>query len=118
MNQVIFKEILIEVDGSVVYARMAQPFAAFHDEEFRSWVAATVPSPGPFQDRGSNINDLVGKEDRHLWTGQKRKTARCWVRGVPGRVGVWGGQKKAVGWVAPEPAARDRDTHLLAPCRR
>ena len=59
MNQAIFEEILIEVDGSVVYARMAQPFAAFHDEEFRTWVASYGSNPGPFQDRGSNIHQLV-----------------------------------------------------------
>ena len=36
MNQAISEEILIEVDGSVVYVRITQPFAAFHDEEFRA----------------------------------------------------------------------------------
>ncbi|HVC24444.1 MAG TPA: hypothetical protein VND23_01690 [Acidimicrobiales bacterium] len=30
MNRAIFEEILVEVDGSVIYARMTQPFAAFH----------------------------------------------------------------------------------------
>ena len=59
MNQAIFEEILVEVDGSVVYARMAQPFAAFLDEEFRTWVANYGLNPGPFQDRGSNIHQLV-----------------------------------------------------------
>ena len=39
MNQAIYEEILINFDGSVIYARMAQPFAAFHDEDFRNWLA-------------------------------------------------------------------------------
>jgi hypothetical protein len=59
MNQAIFEEILIEVDGSVTYARMAQPFAAFHDEEFRTWLADCAANPGPQEARGSNNDTLV-----------------------------------------------------------
>ena len=59
MNQAIFEEILIEVEGSVVYARMAQPFAAFHDEGFRTWLADDATNPGPQEARGSNIHTLV-----------------------------------------------------------
>jgi len=59
MNQAIFEEILVEVDGSVVYARMAQPFAAFHDEEFRTWLAESTSNFGPQEARGSNIALLV-----------------------------------------------------------
>jgi hypothetical protein len=59
MNQAIFEEILIEVDGSVIYARMAQPFAAFHDEEFRRWLADGATNPGPQEVRGSNEALLV-----------------------------------------------------------
>ena len=59
MNQAIFEEILIEVDGKVIYARMAQPFAAFHDEEFRRWLAESATNPGPQEARGSNIATLV-----------------------------------------------------------
>jgi len=59
MHQAIFEEILVEVDGSVVYARMAQPFAAFHDEEFRTWLADCATNPGPQEARGSNIDVLV-----------------------------------------------------------
>jgi transposase-like protein len=59
MNEAIFEEILVEVDGSVVYARMAQPFAAFHDEEFRTWGVNYGENSGPFQDRGSNTDTLV-----------------------------------------------------------
>jgi len=59
MNQAIFEEILIEVGGSVVYARMAQPFAAFHDEEFRRWLEEGAQNPGPQVARGSNVDTLV-----------------------------------------------------------
>jgi site-specific DNA recombinase len=59
MNQAIFEEILVEVNGSVVYARMAQPFAAFHDEEFRKWLAEGEKNPEPSQTRGSNVAVLV-----------------------------------------------------------
>jgi hypothetical protein len=59
MNQAIFEEILIEVGGSVVYARMAQPFAAFHDEEFRRWLEEGAKNPGPQVARGSNVDTLV-----------------------------------------------------------
>ena len=38
---------------------MAQPFAAFRDEELRTWVASHGSNPGPFQDRGSDIHRLV-----------------------------------------------------------
>ena len=60
LNQSMFEEIAIEVDGSIVHAPMQQPFAAFHDEEFRGWImdgAKTNPSPLP--DRGSNEALLV-----------------------------------------------------------
>ena len=63
LNQSMFEEIAIEVDGSIVHAPMHQPFAAFHDEEFRGWImdgAKTNPSPLP--DRGSNEALLVGVE--------------------------------------------------------
>ena len=60
LNQSMFEEIAIEVDGSIVHAPMQQPFAAFHDEGFRGWImdgAKTNPSPLP--DRGSNEALLV-----------------------------------------------------------
>ena len=60
LNQSMFEEIAIEVDGSIVHAPMHQPFAAFHDEGFRGWImdgAKTNPSPLP--DRGSNEALLV-----------------------------------------------------------
>ena len=63
LNQSMFEEIAIEVDGSIVNAPMQQPFAAFHDEGFRGWImdgAKTNPSPLP--DRGSNEALLVGAE--------------------------------------------------------
>jgi hypothetical protein len=59
MNQAIYEEILVEVDGSVIYARMAQPFAAFHDDEFRTWLAESAVNPGPLEAGGSNIAVLV-----------------------------------------------------------
>ncbi len=59
LNQAIFEVILVEVDGSVIYARMAQPFAAFHDEEFRLWLAESATNPGPGAARGSNVDTLV-----------------------------------------------------------
>ena len=49
----------MEVDGSVVYARMVQPFAAFHDEEFRAWLDDNAMNPGPLDVRGSNFDTLV-----------------------------------------------------------
>ncbi len=58
MNQAIFEQILVEVGGSVVYARIAQPFAAFHDEEFRRWLEG-AQNPGPQVTRGSNVDTLV-----------------------------------------------------------
>jgi hypothetical protein len=36
MSQAIFDEILVDVSGLGVQARMAQRFAAFHDEELRA----------------------------------------------------------------------------------
>ena len=62
MNQAIFEEILIEVDGSVVYARMAQPFAAFHDEEFRTWVASYGSEPRSFSGPGFEHPPIGGGE--------------------------------------------------------
>ena len=60
MNLAIFEEVLVEVDGSVVYARMAQPFAAFQDQEFRSWLAGASKRNGKGATAGSNENLLVG----------------------------------------------------------
>ena len=55
-----FEEIAIEVDGSIVHARMHQPFAAFHDEGFRGWIMdGAKTNPGPLLDRGSNEDILV-----------------------------------------------------------
>jgi site-specific DNA recombinase len=77
MNQAIFEEILIEVDGSVVYARMAQPFAAFHDEEFRTWLAESAANPAQQDVRGSNIAVLV-------WlVGRSRSYSNGMKRGLP-----------------------------------
>ena len=48
LNQSMFEEISIEVDGSIVGAPMQQPLAAFHDEGFREWIvdgAKTNPDP-------------------------------------------------------------------------
>ena len=76
LNQSMFEEIAIEVDGSIVHAPMHQPFAAFHDEGFRGWImdgAKTNPSPLP--DRGSNEALLV--EIRGL---EPRTSSMPWKR--------------------------------------
>ncbi len=62
LNQAIFDQVLIEVDGSVAYARMKQPFAAFQDTEFRKWVQSAERKSGPRRDGGSNETLLVGAE--------------------------------------------------------
>jgi hypothetical protein len=62
LNQAIFERVLIEVDGSVAYARMKQPFAAFQDTEFRKWVQSAGRESGPRRDGGSNETLLVGAE--------------------------------------------------------
>ena len=54
-----FEEILVEVDVSVICARMAQSFAAFHDEEFRHGWATSETNPGPRTVRGSNNRVVV-----------------------------------------------------------
>ena len=60
LNQSMFEEIAIEVDGSIVHAPMQQPFAAFHDEGFRGWILdGAKTNPGPLLDRGSNEALLV-----------------------------------------------------------
>ena len=60
LNQSMFEEIAIEVDGSIVHAPMQQPFAAFHDEGFRGWIMdGAKTNPGPLPDRGSNEDILV-----------------------------------------------------------
>ncbi|MDE3094065.1 MAG: hypothetical protein KGL23_05210 [Acidobacteriota bacterium] len=60
LNQAIFEEVLVEVDGSVAYARMKQPFAAFQDAEFQEWIASGGSSRVPRHDGGSNEGLLVG----------------------------------------------------------
>ena len=75
VNQAIFEEILIEVGGPVVKARMAQPFAAFHDGESRQWLAKGATNPGPQEARGPNIDvwvEAMGLEPTNLLT------ASCW----------------------------------------
>jgi len=59
MNHGIFEEIVVEVDSSVIYARPAQPFAVFHDEEFRLWLVESATNPGPEMARGPNNWILV-----------------------------------------------------------
>jgi DNA invertase Pin-like site-specific DNA recombinase len=62
LNQAIFEQVLIEVDGSVAYARMKQPFAVFQDTEFRKWVQSAGRDSEPRRDGGSNETLLVGAE--------------------------------------------------------
>lgn len=59
LNQAIFEEILIEVDGSVTYGRMSQPFGAFHDQEFVTWLEQGAPATGPPHVVSSNNDTLV-----------------------------------------------------------
>lgn len=69
----------MEVDGSVIYARMAQPFAAFHDEEFRLWLAEGETNPGPKVVRGSNngiLVELVGAYSNQALQSQKLRDLR------------------------------------------
>ena len=71
LNQSMFEEIAIEVDGSIVHAPMQQPFAAFHDEGFRGWIMdGAKTNPGPLLDRGSNediLVELMGLCSNPLW---------------------------------------------------
>ena len=62
LNQAVFEQVLIEVDGSVAYARMKQPFAAFQDTEFRNWVQLARRGSEARGDGGSNETLLVGAE--------------------------------------------------------
>ena len=61
INQAVFEQVLVEVDGSVIYARMAQPFCAFQDEEFRKWLAGGARGGRASQAKGSNETTLVGR---------------------------------------------------------
>ena len=59
MNQAIFEEIPMEVDGSVIYGRMSQPFGAFHDQEFIAWLEQGAQASGPPGVASSNNDTLV-----------------------------------------------------------
>jgi len=45
-NSAMFEGILVEADGSVVDARMTQPFDSFYDEEFRLPEGVGLGEPG------------------------------------------------------------------------
>lgn len=78
MNQAIFEEILVEVGGSVIYARIAPPFAAFHDEEFRTWLAESATNLEPSVARGSNealLVEMMGLELTNLLTARLVRSA-------------------------------------------
>jgi site-specific DNA recombinase len=59
-NQAVFEGIYVDIDGDVIYTRMAEPFRTFADEKFIAQLEREWKNPGPLRDQGSNIHLLVG----------------------------------------------------------
>jgi hypothetical protein len=60
LNQAVFKEIQVDLGGTVMYARVAEPFSSFNDQEFRAWLSSDAPSMVTSEEPGSNMSRLVG----------------------------------------------------------
>jgi site-specific DNA recombinase len=58
-NQAILEGVFIDVDGSIAYARLAEPFKSFLDEDFLAQLTRELKNPGHAGDRGSNNDTLV-----------------------------------------------------------
>ena len=59
LNQAVFKEIQVDLGGTVMYARVAEPFSSFNDREFRAWLTSGAPTTVTSEDPGSNMSRLV-----------------------------------------------------------
>ena len=59
MNQALFEEIGVDVDGTITYARLAEPFRSFNDDEFLKWLEQEMVNPEPTKAQGSNMDLLV-----------------------------------------------------------
>jgi site-specific DNA recombinase len=57
-NQAVFEAIGVDVEGTIVYTRMAQPFESFLDDGFLARLEREWENPGFSRDRGSNIDEL------------------------------------------------------------
>ena len=58
-NQAILEGVFIDVDGSIAYARLAEPFKSFLDEDFLAQLTRESKNPGHAGGRGSNNDTLV-----------------------------------------------------------
>jgi site-specific DNA recombinase len=58
-NQAILEGIYIDVDGGIAYARLAEPFKSFLDNDFLARLTRELTNPGPGKDRGSNMSGMV-----------------------------------------------------------
>jgi len=58
-NQAILEGVFIDVDGSIAYARPAEPFKSFLDEEFLTRLTWELKNPGQTNGRISNKDTLV-----------------------------------------------------------
>ena len=59
LNQAVFKEIQVDLGGTVMYARVAEPFSSFNDREFRAWLTSGAPTTVTSEEPGSNMSRLV-----------------------------------------------------------
>ena len=59
MNQALFEEIGVEIGGTITYARLAEPFRSFNDDEFLKWLEREMVNPEPTVAQGSNMDLLV-----------------------------------------------------------
>jgi site-specific DNA recombinase len=59
LNQAVFEQIQVDLGGTIMYARMAEPFSSFNDREFRNWLVSGAPNPEPSEAPGSNMARLV-----------------------------------------------------------
>ena len=61
LNQAVFKEIQVDLGGTVMYARVAEPFSSFNDREFRAWLTSGAPTTVTSEEPGSNMSRLVDR---------------------------------------------------------
>jgi hypothetical protein len=58
-NQAVLEGVFIDVDGRIAYARLAEPFRSFLDQDLFVRLTRELKNPGHVNDRGSNNDHLV-----------------------------------------------------------
>ena len=96
LNQAVFKEIQVDLGGTVMYARVAEPFSSFNDREFRAWLTSGAPTTVTSEEPGSNMSRLVEAMGLEPTTSCLQSRCSSQLSYAPGPLGG-----NALNWVRP-----------------